>query len=57
MCKIIDPYTSSSAQVACAAAKRTKNYKENRKRGYEGQIKEPYMVETLQRKRGTIQRI
>ena len=38
MCEMFDPYTSSSAQVACAAAIKTKNERENCKRDYEGQI-------------------
>ena len=33
-----------------------KNDRENRKRGYEGQIEEPYLVENLQRTGGHIQR-
>ena len=31
-----------------------KNYRENRKIGYEGQIEDPYSVEKLQRERGPI---
>ena len=38
MYEMFDPSTSRSTQVACAADIKTKNYKENRKRGYEGQI-------------------
>ena len=34
---------------------KNKNVWENRKRGYEGQIEDPYLVEKLQRKRGPIQ--
>ena len=33
---------SRPAQVACATASKTKNDRENLKRGYEGQIEEPY---------------
>ena len=42
--------------MACVAAIKTKNDKENRKRGYEGQIEGSYLVEKLQRTRGNIQR-
>ena len=51
---MIDPSTSRSARVACAAAIKTKNYREKRRRGYEGQIEDPYLVENFQRKRGPI---
>ena len=56
MCEIVDPYTSRSAQVACAASIKTKDYIENRKRGCEVQIEEPYPVGKLKSTRGPIQR-
>ena len=55
VCEIIDPYASRSALVLCAADIKPKNDWENRKRGYEGQIEEPYPVEKLQKARGSIQ--
>ena len=42
--------------MACAAAIKTKNDRENRKRGYEGQMKDHYPDEKLQRIIGPIQR-
>ena len=46
MFEIVDSSTSRSSQVACAAAIK-KNYRENRNRGYEFQIEEPYLVEKI----------
>ena len=54
MCEMVDTSTSRSARVAYAAAIKTKNDTENRKRGYEVQIEGPYMVEKLQKTRGNI---
>ena len=45
MCEIIDPYTSRSSPVACAAA--IKINKENRKKTYGGQIEGSYPGERL----------
>ena len=56
MCEMVDPSTPRSVLVACTAAIKTKNNKENRKRGYEGQIEEPYLVEKFQKKIGPIKR-
>ena len=56
MCEMVDPSTSRFARVISAAAIKTKNYRENRKRDYEGQIEEPYPCEKLQRTRGPIKR-
>ena len=53
---MVDPSTSRSARVACASAIKTKNDREKRKRGYEGQIEEPYPGGNFQRTRGNIQR-
>ena len=38
MCEMVDPYNSSSALVACAEAIKTKNDRENRRRGDKVQI-------------------
>ena len=37
MCEMVDPYTSRYARLACTADIKKKG-KENRKKGYEGQI-------------------
>ena len=42
--KFLDPSTSVSARVVCAAAIKTKNDRENRKIGYEAQIEGSYPV-------------
>ena len=42
MYEIVDPYTTSSAWVACAASTEKKNDRENRKKDYEGEIEGPY---------------
>ena len=55
MCEKVDPYTSRSAQVACVAAIKTKNDRENYKRGYEVQRETSYPVEKLQKTKGNIQ--
>ena len=55
MCEMVDPYTSRSAKMACAATMQTKNYREIHKRGYEGQIEDPYPGEKMQRTRGPVQ--
>ena len=47
------PSTSRSEQVACATTIKTKNGRENGKRGYEVQIEGSIMGEKLQRERGT----
>ena len=52
---MVDPSTSRSTRVACAAAIKTKNYRENRKRGYEGIIEGSHSGEKIQRTRGHIQ--
>ena len=56
MCEKDDLSISRSAQVACAAAIKTNNYRENRKRGCEGQIEDLYLFEKLQRTIWPIQR-
>ena len=38
MCEMVEPSTSRSELVACAAAIKTNIYRENRTRGYQGQI-------------------
>ena len=43
ICEMDNPYNSRSARVAYAAAIKAKIDRENRKRGYEGQIEEPYL--------------
>ena len=53
MCEMVHPYTSRSVWVACAAAIKTKNDRENRKRGYEEQIKGSYPVENFAKDKGT----
>ena len=55
MCEMVDPYTSRSAQVACAAD--FKKCIENLKRGCEGQIEEPCLVVKLQSTKVPIKRI
>ena len=45
MCEMIDICTSRSARVECAADIKTNNYRDNRKRGSEGQIEGLYLVE------------
>ena len=52
---MVNPSTSGSAQVACAAAIKTKNDRENRKRGYEVQIDKPYPGGKMQSTRGYVQ--
>ena len=42
MYEMVDPSTSGSARLACATAIKTKNDRENRKRGYESQIEGYY---------------
>ena len=51
MCEMVDPSTSSSALVACASAMQTKNDRENRRIGYEGQIEGSYLGENSNVKR------
>ena len=55
MCEMVDPSTSRSARVACAANIKTKNCRENSKKRYEGQVEDPYQVEILQVTREPIQ--
>ena len=45
VCEMVVPSNSRSARVACAEAIKTKNDRENRKIGYEGQIEGSYPVE------------
>ena len=42
--EMVDTSISRSARVAYESVIKTKNDRENRKRGYEGQIEEPYLV-------------
>ena len=55
ICELADPSTSRSAHLSCAAAIKTNIDRENRKRGYEGQIEGPYLSGEIQSKRGHIQ--
>ena len=45
MCEMLDPSTSISSRLTCTEAIKTKNDRENGKRGYKEQIEEPYLVE------------
>ena len=49
--EMADPSTSRSTRVACVSAIKTKIDRENRKRGYEGQIEGPYLSEKIPRTR------
>ena len=47
MCERVDTSTSRSKRVACAATMKTKNGRENLKRGYKVQIEDPNPVEKI----------
>ena len=51
ICEMVDPSISSSAQLVCAAAIKTKKDRENRKRGYEVQIEGSYQGGKFQMER------
>ena len=55
MCEMVDPSTSTPAQVACAAAIKTEKGRENCKKGYEGQIEGSYLGDKMKSTIGRIQ--
>ena len=52
MCEMVDPFTSGSTRVVCAAAIKTKNYRKNHRKDYKVHIEGYYMGEKLKREGG-----